>query len=56
MIDYAKLDDSPLLDDLDKELQELSDIYKVFISKCEVLSKGIMKTQNLQDKANINQL
>lgn len=56
MIDYGKLDENPLLEDLDKEFYNLEDQFKLFMSICETLDKEITKTPNIQDKEKIHKL
>ena len=56
MIDYGKLDENPLLDDLDKEYYNLEDQFKLFMSICETIERDMGKMQNIQDKEKIQKL
>jgi hypothetical protein len=50
MIDYGKLDDNPLLGNIEKEFYNLEDQYKLFMSVCETIEKELGRIQNIQDR------
>jgi len=50
MIEYGKVDDSPLLGDIEKEFYNLEDQYKLFMSTCETIEIEITRIKNIQEK------
>lgn len=56
MLEYEKIDLTPLIENLEKEYSILEDQYKIFLSITETIEKTTVKYQNLQDRDKIQNL